>query len=225
MVLPLYDERERKRVSRPYVTWSLVALNVAVFIYELSDPGGLQDFGFIPATLTGEMPNVGRIPAVLTPFTDMFIHLGLDHLFGNMLFLMIFGDNVEDALGHVRYLAFYVACSYASDLAYFLSSPHSIVPAFGASGAISGVVAAYAMIRPCARVKVLIFIIPVWLSAYWVIGLFAATQVWNVVAHTQDGVGYWAHIGGMIAGAALLPLLRHPDVVLFECFSEEADAT
>ena len=222
MVLPLYDERARKRVSQPYVTWSIVALNVAIFIYELTLPGEAQnalvhDFGFTPAFLSGDVANSGPIPVLLTPFTDMFVHLGWDHLLGNMLFLMIFGDNVEDALGHGRYLAFYVACSFASDLAYFLSSPHSTVAAVGASGAISGVIIAYVMIRPCAKVEVLIVIIPVALSAYWVIGLFALSQVWNVAAHTQDGVAYWAHIGGMLAGAALLPVMRHPDVMLFEC--------
>ena len=222
MVLPLYDERARKRVSQPYVTWGIVALNVVVFITELSMPADTQgwlvhNFGFTPAILSGTVPNTGPMPILLTPFTDMFIHLGWDHLLGNMLFLMIFGDNVEDALGHVRYLAFYVACSFASDLAYFLSSPHSTVAAVGASGAISGVVIAYVMIRPCAKVEVLIVIIPVALSAYWVIGLFVLSQVWNVVAHTQDGVAYWAHIGGMLAGAALLPVMRHPDVMLFEC--------
>jgi membrane associated rhomboid family serine protease len=147
----------------------------------------------------------------------MFIHLGWDHILGNVLFLMIFGDNIEDALGHLRYLAFYLACSFASDLAYFLSSPHSTVPAFGASGAIAGVVAACAMIRPCAKIRVLIGIIPLALSAYWVIGLFALSQVWNVVMHIQDGIAYWAHIGGLLTGAALLPLMRGPDVVLFEC--------
>ena len=229
MVFPLYDESARKRVSQPYVTWGLVALNVAVFIAEVASPGVTQQkivhaFGFTPAVLTGDLPNPGPLPPWLTPLTDMFVHLGWDHILGNMLFLMIFGDNVEDALGHVRYLAFYVACSFASDLAYFFSNMHSIEPAVGASGAISGVVAAYVMIRPCAKVEVLFVIIPVALSAYWVIGLFALSQVWNVVAHTQDGVAYWAHIGGMLAGAALLPLLRHPDVVLFECV-READAT
>jgi membrane associated rhomboid family serine protease len=222
MVLPLYDERERKRVSQPYVTWTLVALNVAAFIWELAagDAGQetiVRTFGFTPAALSGDIANPGAVPALLAPATDMFIHLGWDHLIGNMLFLMIFGDNVEDALGHLRYIAFYLACGFASDLAYFVSNPHSTVPAVGASGAISGVVAAYVMIRPCARVEVLILIIPVALSAYWVIGLFALMQVWSVVAHTQDGVAYWAHIGGMASGAALLPLMRHRDVVLFEC--------
>jgi membrane associated rhomboid family serine protease len=229
MVLPLYDERARKRVSQPFVTWALVALNVAVFLAELGMSTAAQDvfvrtFGFTPAILRGELANTHAIPILLTPFTDMFVHLGWDHLLGNMLFLMIFGDNVEDALGHVRYLAFYVACSFASDIAYFLASTHSTVPAVGASGAISGVIAAYVMIRPCAKVEVLFIIIPVALSAYWVIGLFALTQVWNVAAHTQDGVAYWAHIGGMLAGAALLPLMRHPDVTLFECL-RQADAT
>ena len=229
MVLPLYDERARLRVSQPYVTWALVALNVAIFIFELAASGQTQElmvrtFGFTPAVLRGEIANPSVIPVLLTPFTDMFIHLGWDHLLGNMLFLMIFGDNIEDALGHVRYLAFYIACSFASDFAYFLSSSHSTVPAVGASGAISGVVAAYVMIRPCAKVEVLFLIIPVKLSAYWVIGLFALSQLWNVMAHTQDGVAYWAHIGGMAAGAALLPLMRHPDVLLFECM-RQADAT
>jgi membrane associated rhomboid family serine protease len=177
----------------------------------------IQTFGFTPAILRGDVANPHAFPILLTPVTDMFVHLGWDHLLGNMLFLMIFGDNVEDALGHLRYLAFYVACSFASDLAYFLSSTHSTVPAVGASGAISGVVAAYLMIRPCAKVEVLFVVFPVALSAYWVIGLFALSQLWNVLAHTQNGVAYWAHIGGMLAGAALLPLLRHPDVILFEC--------
>jgi rhomboid family protein len=222
MVLPLYDERERRRVSQPFVTWSLVALNVAVFFAEVARPEAAQEaiiqtFGFTPAILRGDVANTHAFPILLTPITDMFVHLGWDHLFGNMLFLMIFGDNVEDALGHLRYLAFYVACSFASDLAYFLSSTHSTVPAVGASGAISGVVAAYVMIRPCAKVQVLFVIVPVALSAYWVIGLFVLLQLWAVAAHTQDGVAYWAHIGGMLAGAALLPLMRHPDVILFEC--------
>jgi len=227
MVLPLYDERERKRVSQPFVTWALVVLNVAVFAAELGTPPAAQEtliqtFGFTPAILRGDVANAHAFPVLLTPITDMFIHLGWDHLLGNMLFLMIFGDNVEDALGHLRYLAFYVACSFASDLAYFLSNAHSTVPAVGASGAISGVVAAYLMIRPCAKVEVLFVIIPVALSAYWVIGLFTLTQLWNVLAHTHDGVAYWAHIVGMLAGAALLPLLRHPDVVLFECVRADA---
>ena len=226
MVLPLYDERARKRVSQPYVTWSLVALNVAIFMVSLGVTPEtwesiVHTFGFTPAILRGDVANTGAVPILLTPFTDMFIHLGRDHLLGNMLFLMIFGDNVEDALGHVRYLAFYIACSFASDIAYFLSSAHSTVPAVGASGAISGVVAAYVMIRPCAKVEVLLFVIPVALSAYWVIGLFVAMQVWNVLAHTQDGVAYWAHIGGLVAGAALLPVLRHRDVVLSACMSED----
>src|SRR5262249_46343544 len=194
-------ERARKRVSQPYVTWGLVLLNVAVFIAQVGMPDAafntiVQTFGFTPAILRGDVANTQAIPILLTPFTDMFIHLGWDHLLGNMLFLMIFGDNVEDALGHVRYLAFFVACSFASDLAYFLSSAHSTVPAVGASGAISGVIAAYLMIRPCAKVEVLFVVIPVALSAYWVIGLFVLAQVWNVVTHTQDGVAYWAHIGG-----------------------------
>ncbi|MBV8835859.1 MAG: rhomboid family intramembrane serine protease, partial [Alphaproteobacteria bacterium] len=161
---------------------------------------------------------------LLTPLTSMFLHLSWEHLFFNMLFLMIFGDNVEDALGHVRYLVFYLLCGYAGSFAQFLADIHSPGQAIGASGAISGVVVAYVMIRPCAKLEVLISLFPVALSAYWVVGLFAATQAWNVMTHAQNGVAHWAHVGGMLMGAALLPLLRHADVVLFECLREPSEA-
>ena len=111
MVIPLYDEDARQRVSQPYVTWTLVAVNVVVFfgmclMPEVAQLAIIQKYGFTPAVLAGDVPNPGPLPALLTPLTDMFIHMSWDHLFFNMLFLMIFGDNVEDALGHVRYLAF-----------------------------------------------------------------------------------------------------------------------
>ena len=222
MVMPLYDERASGRTSQPYVTWALVALNVAIFIGELFLPESsvaltLKPFGFTPAILAGDIPNPGWLPTLFTPLTDMFIHLGLDHIFGNMLFLLIFGDNVEDALGHFRFAVFYIACSYASDLAYFASNPHSTIPAFGASGAIARVAAAYLLIRPCANIKVLIGWFPITVPAYVVIGLFVLLQVWNIAAHTQDGVGYWAHVGGLIAGGAMLLLMRGPHVQLFQC--------
>src|SRR5579871_5935638 len=191
MVIPLYDETARQRVSRPYVTWTLVAINVVVFLAmcltpEVTQLAFIQKFGFTPAVLAGDMANPGPMPAWLTPLTDMFIHMSWDHLFFNMLFLMIFGDNVEDALGHLRYALFYVVCSFGSDFAYALANFHATEPAVGASGAISGVVAAYLMIRPCAKIEVLFFWIPVAVAAYWVVGFFIATQVWNVLAHTQD---------------------------------------
>ena len=228
MVFPLYDESVRQRVSQPYVTWTLVAINVVVFVGmcltpDVTQVGVVQKFGFTPAVLFGDLPNPGPLPALLTPLTDMFIHISWDHLFFNMLFLMIFGDNVEDALGHVRFVFFYVACSFGSDLAYALPNIHATEPVVGASGAISGVVAAYLMIRPCANIKVLFFWVPVSVAAYWVVGFFVASQVWSVLRHTQDGVAYWAHIGGLLAGAALFPFLRHPDVVLFECMSDSTD--
>lgn len=228
MVIPLYDEDASQRVSRPYVTWALVAINVLVFFImclmpEVTQLDFIQKFGFTPAVLAGDLPNPGPWPALLAPLTDMFIHMSWDHLFFNMLFLIIFGDNVEDALGHFRYVLFYVASSYGGDLAYALANIHANEPAVGASGAISGVVMAYLMIRPCAKIEVLFFFVPVAVAAYWVIGFFVASQVWNVMQHTQDGVAYWAHIGGILTGAALFPLLRHADVVLFECVSNAKD--
>jgi membrane associated rhomboid family serine protease len=220
MVLPFYDEDAQQRLSKPYVTWTLIAINVAVFFALRLAPDQtqltvIQRYGFTP--ISADLVTFDAWTALLTPLTGMFLHLSWGHLFFNMLFLWIFGDNVEDALGHFRYLAFYLASGYAGDVAYYLSNVHSTVPLVGASGAISGVVAAYLMVRPCAKVEVLLFVVPVALKAYWVVGFFAVTQVWSVMAHTQDGVAYWAHIGGMAMGAVLLPLLRNPGVVLFEC--------
>jgi membrane associated rhomboid family serine protease len=220
MVLPLYDEGARQRVSKPYVTWTLVAINVVAFFTLCLAPEPtqldiLQTYGFTPASANTASG------LVLTPLSGMFLHMSWDHVFFNMLFLAIFGDNVEDAMGHVRYIVFYLACGYAGDLAYFLSDMHSTVPAVGASGAISGVIAAYVMIRPCAKVEVLLLMVAVAAPAYLVIGFYAATQVWSVMTNLHDGVAYWAHIGGIVMGAALVPLLRHPEVTLFECVRAE----
>jgi membrane associated rhomboid family serine protease len=139
------------------------------------------------------------------------------HIGGNMLFLWVFGDNVEDAVGHGRFLAFYLLCGLAGGVAYLVSDPHSTVPLIGASGAIAGVVAAYLMMRPCAKVEVLVFWIPMALAAYWVLGFWVAMQLWHIVQHAQDGTAWWAHIGGLLAGGTLILFLRQPGVRLFEC--------
>ena|SRR5581483_10299306 len=228
MVMPLYDDDARQRVSQPYVTWALVTINVVAFFVlclmpEVKQLEIIHSFGFTAAHIA-DFSHHAR-DALLTPLSSMFLHISWEHLFFNMLFLMIFGDNVEDALGHVRYLVFYLLCGYAGSFADFLANIHSVRQEVGASGAVSGVVVAYLMIRPCAKIEVLISFFPVALSAYWVVGFFAATQAWNLIAHTENGVAYWAHLGGMVMGALLLPLLRHPDVVLFECMSEPSRAS
>jgi membrane associated rhomboid family serine protease len=139
-----------------------------------------------------------------------------------MLFLWVFGDNIEDALGHGRYLAFYLLCGMAGGAAHVLALPESNVPLVGASGAIAGVIAAYLMIRPCAKVTVLIFLaIPIRLASYWVLGFWILTQVWHVLSQTKGDTAWWAHVGGLIAGAVLITIMRRPGVLLFECMRPE----
>jgi membrane associated rhomboid family serine protease len=173
-------------------------------------------FGVTPAALIG-----GTVPMpVLTLVTYMFIHADLAHIFGNMIFLWVFGDDVEEALGRGRFLLFYLLCGVIGALAFVASDPTFEGPLIGASGAISGVIVAYAMWRPCAKVTVLVSIIPLRISAYWVIGAFVLTQLWNLEAAGKSDVAYWCHLGGMIAGAVLFPLMKLPGVQLFECVRE-----
>jgi membrane associated rhomboid family serine protease len=150
----------------------------------------------------------------------MFIHADIGHIFGNMIFLWVFGDDVEEALGRRRFLLFYFLCGIIGALAFVASDPKFEGPLIGASGAISGVVVAYAMWRPCAKVTVLVSIIPLRIKAYWVIGAFVLTQLWSLEAAGKSDVAYWCHLGGMLAGAVLFPLMKLPGVQLFECVRE-----
>jgi len=149
--------------------------------------------------------------------TYMFIHADVGHIFGNMIFLFVFGDDVEGALGRLRFLLFYLLCGVIGGLTFVASDPTFDGPLIGASGAISGIVIAYAMLRPCAKVTVLVSIVPLRVRAYWVIGAFVLTQLWNLEATGKSDVAYWCHLGGMLTGVALLPLMRLPGVTLFEC--------
>jgi membrane associated rhomboid family serine protease len=139
------------------------------------------------------------------------------HLLGNMIFLWVFGDNVEEAMGRLRFLIFYLLCGILGGLAFFATDVHSQTPLIGASGAIAGVVVAYAMLRPCAKITALVFAIPMRISAYWVIGFFVFMQFINLGSASASEVAYWCHVGGMAAGGVLFPLMRQPGVVLFEC--------
>ncbi len=146
------------------------------------------------------------------------------HIFGNMIFLWVFGDDIEEALGHWRFLVFYVACGIGAGIAYTLSDPSSQVELIGASGAVAGVIAAYLMFRPCAKVTVLVGLLPLRIRAFWIIGGWAIWQVIEVASRTQDNVAYWAHVGGLATGAILFVLMRPPGVELFECVQPEAVA-
>lgn len=225
MIVPVGTEELTPRRRFPVVTVSLVALNALVFTVELLLLllGGEEAmrlfitlFGVIPAAVTGGQSLL--LPFFLTPFTSMFVHGSLTHFGFNMLFLWAFGDNVEDRLGRWRFLAFYLLAGFLADAAHILSAPASPVPTVGASGAIAGVLAAYLVLFPRGKVKVLFLLGPLThigrISALLFIGFWFASQFFSGVASLgvttaeTEGVAYWAHVGGFVAGAVASLLYR-----------------
>ena len=211
------------RVTPPVVNVLLIAANVLMFLFELSLGGRLDAFvmsaAFVPARYTGGGSLLGELaPGLSAALVSMFLHGGWGHLLGNMLFLWIFGDNVEDRLGHVRYLVFYLLSGFAATFAHLWASPGSTVPAVGASGAISGVLGAYLFLHPQARIQTLLILgffirliyVPAWvfLPLWFLMQLLsgAASLGARTTAET-GGVAWFAHIGGFIAGPLLLFLL------------------
>jgi len=192
--------------TKPYVTWALIIINVLVFLayYPLFDnQQALASFYDTWALVPAEFMQGDDYHTVLT---SMFLHGGIMHLAGNMLFLWIYGDNIEDALGHWWYLIFYLACGFIADAAHIASNSHSVVPTVGASGAIAGVMGAYLLLYPKAKVDVLLILIVIFkkitLPSFIILGLWMATQLFSGFASTTEGggVAYWAHIGGFLAG-------------------------
>lgn len=226
MLLPLDDENPLKRIRFGYVTLALIGACVAVFLYQASlEPEEAARFvfayGAIPSVLFGlkALPEeVVQLPAAATLLTSMFLHASFVHLAGNMLFLWVLGDNVEDALGHGRYLLFYGACGLAAALAHAAADPASSVPVVGASGAISGVIGAYLVLHPRAPIRTLVGRAIVRLPAFVVLGLWAAFQLLNALLADpgQAGIAWWAHIGGFLAGALLIVPMRQRGVPLFD---------
>jgi membrane associated rhomboid family serine protease len=229
-MIPLKDDVPSQ--SLPIVTVGLIVLNILVFLYQVSlafdarGPGAgaieafIMEFALVPCRLTGRCPGLDDFPSpAVTIFTSMFLHGGLSHIGGNMLYLWIFGDNVEDTLGHGRFLAFYLASGVVAGLAQSYSSPASSVPQIGASGAISGVLGAYLLLFPYARVLTLLivgfFIRFIHIPAMIVLGFWIVVQLVNgyitsgaVGRGESGGVAWFAHIGGFLAGMLLLFLLR-----------------
>ena len=229
-MLPIGDRNEPGPPA--IVNIALIAINILVFVLiQLPDPAFTDGYSAVPAEITTGRDLVGPVivalpdgtsvqideapgprPIWLTLFTSMFMHGGWLHLLGNMLFLFIFGDNVERAFGRMKYLAFYLVCGVIASLAQVYSDPNSVIPSLGASGAISGVLAAYLVMFPRNPIRVLILlrIIP-WIievPAVVMIGLWAALQFLNAFSGQTDGVAYLAHVGGFIAGIVLAFVLR-----------------
>lgn len=226
MFVPLHDTNPLEHVVRPYVTWALIGLNLFVFVvlqhggFGAVSEAGVLAYGTIPAVVTGAavLPEgYERLPSALTLVSYMFLHAGWLHLVGNMAFLWVFGDNVEDALGHGRFLAFYLLCGILAGAAHVVAQPSSEAPLIGASGAVAGVIAAYLVLHPHVRLWALVFMkLPLRVPAFWVIGLWIALQVYQVVAASDEETAWWAHIGGFVAGAVLVSGMRRPGVALFD---------
>jgi membrane associated rhomboid family serine protease len=238
MVFPLSDDNT-DRTRTPFVNYAIIALNLFVFVF-LQGLGGNDTFTYAFSTvpleiITGrdivtdarlieyagqqvQIPGLGRTPlsVYLTLFTSMFMHGGIAHILGNMLFLWIFGDNIEDRLGHVRYLFFYLICGLLASLAHVFTtyalasgSADMLVPSLGASGAISGVLGGYILLHPSRRVNVILFNFLTAVPAWVAIGMWFAFQLISGLGmlgegSQQGGVAYGAHIGGFIAGLVLI---------------------
>lgn len=217
-MFPLYDENPTR--ITPFITYGLIGMNVLVFFHEISLPGTqleqfLQLYAVVPRELTN---NLGGEWTTL--FTSQFLHGGWWHLISNMVFLWIFGNNIEDRLGHFKYIIFYLSCGALAALCQWVIGVNSGVPSLGASGAISGVLGAYIIRFPDARVMSLVFlgffITTIRVPALLLIGIFFIQNVISGLANLQaaanmsvetGGVAYWAHIGGFVFGVILGPLL------------------
>ena len=208
MFIPLKDENPTRRF--PIVTVTLIALNILIFLYQVFSPQGLEHhvlrMGAIPYEITHftTVTFFPRISPPLTLLTSMFIHGGLIHLFGNMLYLWIFGNNIEDFLGPLRFILFYLISGLGASLIHIAFHPSSQVPMIGASGAIAGVLGAYFLLYPGARVLTLVFIWIIPVPAFMILGLWFVAQVMNI--GIGGGVAWFAHIGGFLIGLGLLRL-------------------
>ncbi len=220
-MIPLRDDQPR--FSTPYVTYFLIGLNLVVFLFEAAlTPQSFKvllfQLGMVPANITGFLAGsdgVGLMAAFLPTLTSMFLHGSWMHVIGNMWFLWIFGDNIEDYLGHFKYLLFYLLSGLGAAFAQVVLNPHSPVPTVGASGAIAGVLGAYFLLYPRAKVLIwfpilFLFYLPAWVTlGYWFAMQFvsgAATSIANY-SETRGGVAFWAHVGGFVAGIVLIKLI------------------
>lgn len=225
MFIPFSDHNPLKHITFQRITVSLIVVNSLIYVFLQSDifPVSNQQsflaFALVPNELiSGAMvfPTSAIWPEEFTLVTYMFFHGGWLHLISNMVFLWIFGDNIEDAMGHGRFLVFYLLCGIIAGLVHAVVSPVSNIPLIGASGAIAGVTGAYLMLYPRVKIWVVVLLkIPVRLPALWVLGAWIALQVFNVVTDDASNIAWWAHIGGFAAGIILVILFKRSSVPLF----------
>jgi len=226
LILPLRDRNPLKWIRFHYVNASTIGLCIGVFVWqsllaerELTET--IISYALVPAVFAGGASltaGLTSIPAELTLLSSAFLHGDWLHLGGNMLFLWVFGDNVEDCLGHRRYIAFYALCAIAAGLVHVAIDPSSLSPTIGASGAVSGVLGGYFLLHPKARVWALVvFPLPLPLPAILVLGAWFLMQLFGATdPGAATDIAWWAHVGGFIAGAILVIPLRRKEVPLFD---------
>jgi membrane associated rhomboid family serine protease len=239
-LFPMFPYRDdNPTLATPAVTYLLIGLNVAAWVLVQgmgAEPylaKSVCELGLIPGEFLGRLPVGYSVPISETmvcvmdakdewyaPLTSMFLHGGWLHLIGNMWFLWLFGNNVEDSQGHLRYLVFYILCGLAAVAAQVVVNPSSPIPMVGASGAISGVMGAYILLYPKVRIHMLIFlgffITTVVVPAYVMLGYWFLIQILGglpTIGNEEGGVAFWAHVGGFVAGAILIHLFKDPRLV------------
>ena len=228
MFVPLHDDNALRNIRLQYVTLAIIAVNTLIWLYlktpALNDPSVAQaaafSFGYIPS-VAGNLKTLPAelivLPTWTSYFTYAFMHADFMHLAGNMLFLWVFGDNVEDAVGHLRFLILYALSAAAGAFVHGLMLPQSDSPLIGASAAVAGVVGAYVMLHPHVRVWVLALgSFPLRLKALWLIGGWLAYQLWMMFFSAESQISWASHIGGVTAGVVLIVFLRKSHVPLFD---------
>jgi membrane associated rhomboid family serine protease len=223
-MIPLKDENPTR--TFPFITIVLIFTNIAIFIYQLSLGRGMQtfvyQFGATPYEVMHnvDLPPLVSIPPILTLFTSMFLHSGLLHLIGNMLYLWIFGNNIEDYLGHFRFIIFYVICGLIASLSQVFANIDAKIPLIGASGAIAGILGAYLILYPRARILTFVFLFVyirlIKLPALYFLGFWFLFQLLAVSVGSKSGVAWLAHIGGFVAGVILIFILRRKRRIYIE---------
>lgn len=225
MFIPLHDANKLRYIRKQYVTIALIAANVIMFLLvnlqsEQFVQAAVFGLGYIPSVVFDHAelpPNMEMVPEDFTYLTYSFLHADIFHLGGNMLFLWVFGDNVEDALGHFRFLVFYLLCAAAGAAFHGMLVPDSQVPLIGASGAIAGVVSAYLMLHPRVKIWVLALgRIPLRIPAWFALAGWVGFQFVMLAFGGEEQISFAAHVGGIIAGVVLVVLMRRREVPLFD---------
>ena len=225
-MIPIHDDNPTH--ITPWVTFVLLGLCVGAFLGQwwlssAAETRALYSFGLIPAVFTGAgtlPPSLDVLPPIFTVFTAVFLHGGILHLLGNLIYLWIFGNNIEDAMGHGRFIVFFALCAFAAAIAQVVAAPDSQIPMIGASGAVAGILGAYLLLYPNATVTVILHLViilhVVRVPASWLLVVWFAVQIISSLftAPGTPGVAWYAHIGGFAAGLLLIPLFKHDHVPL-----------